>query len=154
MSRIEAADRPMSAEEHHPTNGEERRSTGTEHTDAAEPASVDTDDPAGNGSMRTDDPTASGAVRADEPTGASRADSAAARLGADKMASRSDEGDAPEALIPANRSADYRARWDVVKGQFVDDPRSAERVPTPWSAKFSMSSRSCSGGSAASWSRA
>ena len=55
-----------------------------------------------------------------------RPDSAAERLGGDTVAPEADTDEqAPEALIPADRSADYRARWDAVKGQFVDDPRSA-----------------------------
>ncbi|MCW2632461.1 MAG: hypothetical protein JWR88_1423 [Pseudonocardia sp.] len=53
----------------------------------------------------------------------SRADSAAARLGADTMTEPRGAGSEP--LIPADRSAEYRSRWDSVKGQFVDDPRSA-----------------------------
>ncbi len=55
-----------------------------------------------------------------------RPDSAAERLGADTVSpgTDTDEG-TPEALIPTDRSAEYRSRWDAAKGQFVDDPRSA-----------------------------
>jgi hypothetical protein len=60
------------------------------------------------------------------PTTQDRSDSAAERLGADTVTPRTDaEEHTPETLIPTDRSADYRSRWDAVKGQFVDDPRSA-----------------------------
>jgi hypothetical protein len=55
-----------------------------------------------------------------------RPDSAAERLGADTVEPRTEaEEHRPETLIPADRSSDYRGRWGEVKGQFVDDPRSA-----------------------------
>lgn len=70
---------------------------------------------------------------------ADNTDSAAARLGADTMPEPrdgredvatgqdgdDDDDERAEPLIPADRSAEYRSRWDAVKGQFVDDPRSA-----------------------------
>jgi hypothetical protein len=96
MSRIDESDRPMGA---------------------AEPTTMPADAP----------------ERSDERA-ESRADSAAARLGADTMpeprgsgedARTGEDGARSEPLIPADRSAEYRSRWESVKGQFVDDPRSA-----------------------------
>ena len=80
--------------------------------------------------MDAAEPTTTNTMQAADNT-----DSAAARLGADTMpeprdgredvaTGQDDEGRA-EPLIPADRSAEYRSRWDAVKGQFVDDPRSA-----------------------------
>lgn len=118
MSRIdESTDRPLRSGEH--------QSTDAEHIDPDMPGSVGTDDPGANGSALTDDLAVDASARTDQPRGA-RMDSAAARLGADPATPHAkDVDERPEALIPEDRSADYRARWDVVKGQFVDDPRSA-----------------------------
>lgn len=128
MSRIdESTDRPLGREDR-PTDAEniDLAGHGSVRTDDRDPeAPALTDDPAANGSALADDRIGDGSGRADEPSGA-RQDSAAARLGADTV--QPEPGDVegrPEALISADRSADHRARWDVIKGQFVDDPRSA-----------------------------
>ncbi len=80
--------------------------------------------------MDAAEPTTTNTMQAADNT-----DSAAARLGADTMpeprddredvATGQDDEERAEPLIPADRSAEYRSRWDAVKGQFVDDPRSA-----------------------------
>lgn len=79
-----------------------------------------TDSPTGGNLKRLTD----GGDSAD--TGAGYMDSAAARLGADTVPPQPDDGEQhPETLIPQDRSAEYRGRWNIIKGQFVDDPRSA-----------------------------
>jgi hypothetical protein len=57
----------------------------------------------------------------DDRTGGQAGDRAAA------IAAESQDSSGRERLIPADRAHDYSSRWDLLKGDFVDEPRRAVR---------------------------
>ena len=87
-------------------------------------------------------PRVSGRARAGVGAGAAHHDSSA------------DGDEERAALVTRDRAESYSARWDSVKGEFVDEPRRAVADATRWSASCSTSSRSCSSSSAPRSSRA
>ena len=85
-----------------------------DRTDADDRAGdVDTD---GRASGTPDDAHAT-----DDRTGDQAGDRAAA------VAAESQDSSGRERLIPADRAHDYSSRWDLLKGDFVDEPRRAVR---------------------------
>ena len=61
----------------------------------------------------------------DFPTGRTEPGPRERELSGDAGAGREPEGETNERLVSKDRADDFRARWDRVKGEFVDEPREA-----------------------------
>jgi hypothetical protein len=68
-----------------------------------------------------------GSTAAERLGGPSESEAAAERGGAGDSRSTGSSGTSQATLIPDDRAEGYRGRWNELKGEFVDEPRTAVR---------------------------